>query len=40
MTLGSAGHLRWLGRDGLPVAPKAANEEGRYDIRANSILLA
>ena len=46
VTLGSAGHLRWPDRDGLSVAPKAANEalvkglareEGRYDIRANSI---
>ncbi|NHV25061.1 SDR family NAD(P)-dependent oxidoreductase [Burkholderia sp. D-99] len=48
VTLGSAGHLRWPDRDGLSVAPKAANEalvkglareEGRYDIRANSILV-
>ncbi|WP_260428645.1 SDR family NAD(P)-dependent oxidoreductase [Burkholderia cepacia] len=48
VTLGSAGHLRWPERDGLSVAPKAANEalvkglareEGRYDIRANSILV-
>ncbi|WP_175834508.1 SDR family NAD(P)-dependent oxidoreductase [Burkholderia anthina] len=48
VTLGSAGHLRWPDRDGLSVAPKAANEalvkglareEGRYEIRANSILV-
>ena len=48
VTLGSAGHLRWPERDGLSVAPKAANEalvkglareEGRYNIRANSILV-
>jgi NAD(P)-dependent dehydrogenase (short-subunit alcohol dehydrogenase family) len=26
VTLGSAGHLRWPDRDGLSVAPKAANE--------------
>lgn len=48
VTLGSAGHLRWPDRDGLSVAPKAANEslirglareEGRYNIRANSILV-
>ena len=48
VTLGSAGHLRWPDRDGLSVAPKAANEslvrgiareEGRYRIRANSILV-
>ncbi len=46
--LGSAGHLRWPDRDGLSVAPKAANEswlkgiareEGRHAIRANSILV-
>lgn len=46
--LGSAGHLRWPDRDGLSVAPKAANEsflkgiareEGRHNIRANSILV-
>ena len=46
--LGSAGHLRWPDRDGLSVAPKAANEalikglareEGRYGIRANSVLV-
>ena len=48
ITLGSAGHLRWPDRDGLSVAPKATNEslvkgiareEGRYGIRANSILV-
>lgn len=48
VTLGSGGHLRWPARDGLSVAPKAANEslvkgiareEGRYNIRANSILV-
>ncbi len=46
--LGSAGHRRWPARDGLSVAPKAANEsflrgiaveEGRFGIRANSILV-
>ncbi len=46
--LGSAGHLRWPDRDGLSVAPKAANEswlkgiareEGRHCIRANSVLV-
>ena len=46
--LGSAGDLWWPERDGLSVAPKAANEamirgiakeEGRYNIRANSILV-
>lgn len=46
--LGSAGHLRWPERDGLSVAPKAANEswlkgiareEGRHNIRANSVLV-
>lgn len=46
--LGSAGHLRWPDRDGLSVAPKAANEswlkgiareEGRHGIRANSVLV-
>jgi 3-oxoacyl-[acyl-carrier protein] reductase len=46
--LGSAGHLRWPDRDGLSVAPKAANEswlkgiareEGRHRIRANSVLV-
>lgn len=46
--LGSAGHLHWPDRDGLSVAPKAANEslvrgiareEGRHGIRANSVLV-
>lgn len=46
--LGSAGDLRWPDKDGLSVAPKAANEalvkgiareEGKYGIRANSILV-
>lgn len=46
--LGSAGHRRWPDRDGLSVAPKAANEsflkgiareEGRHGIRANSVLV-
>ena len=46
--LGSAGHLWWPAKDGLSVAPKAANEalvkgiakeEGRNNIRANSILV-
>lgn len=46
--LGSAGHMRWPERDGLSVAPKAANEswlkglareEGRHGIRANSVLV-
>lgn len=46
--LGSAGHLAWPARDGLSVAPKASNEalvkglareEGRYNIRANSVLV-
>jgi NAD(P)-dependent dehydrogenase (short-subunit alcohol dehydrogenase family) len=46
--LGSAGHLRWPERDGISVAPKAAiealvtgiaREEGRNNIRANSVLL-
>lgn len=46
--LGSAGHRRWPDRDGLSVAPKAANEsflqgiareEGRNGIRANSVLV-
>jgi NAD(P)-dependent dehydrogenase (short-subunit alcohol dehydrogenase family) len=46
--LGSAGALRWPDRDGLSVAPKAANEslvrgiareEGRHGIRANSVLV-
>ncbi len=46
--LGSAGHLRWPDRDVLSVAPKAAiealitgiaREEGRYNIRANTVLV-
>ena len=46
--LGSAGHMRWPDRDGLSVAPKAANEsflkgiareEGCNAIRANSVLV-
>lgn len=46
--IGSAGHLRWPDRDGLSVVPKAAiealvtgiaREEGRYNIRANSVLV-
>lgn len=46
--LGSAGDLYWPPRDGLSVAPKAANEsllkgiakeEGRHGIRANSVLV-
>lgn len=46
--LGSAGHLWWPSKDGLSVAPKAANEalvkgvakeEGRHNIRANSVLV-
>lgn len=46
--LGSAGHLWWPAKDGLSVAPKAANEalvrgiakeEGRHGVRANSILV-
>lgn len=46
--LGSAGHLWWPVKDGLSVAPKAANEalirgiakeEGRHNIRANSVLV-
>lgn len=46
--LGSAGHLWWPPKDGLSVVPKAANEalikgiakeEGRNNIRANSILV-
>ncbi|MFC7516860.1 SDR family NAD(P)-dependent oxidoreductase [Herbaspirillum sp. GCM10030257] len=48
VALGSAGHLRWPDRDGLSVAPKATNEslikgiareEGRHNIRANSVLV-
>ncbi|WOK35959.1 SDR family NAD(P)-dependent oxidoreductase [Sphingomonas sp. C3-2] len=46
--LGSAGDLRWPDKDGLSVAPKAANEslvkgfareEGKHGIRANSVLV-
>ncbi len=46
VTLGSAGHDMWANRDGLSVAVKASNEqivrgiakeEGRYNIRANSV---
>jgi 3-oxoacyl-[acyl-carrier protein] reductase len=46
--LGSAGHRRWPEKDGMSVAPKAANEsfikgiareEGRHNIRANSVLV-
>lgn len=46
--LGSAGHDWWPHLDGLSVAPKACNEalvkgiakeEGRHEIRANSILV-
>lgn len=46
--IGSVGHLRWPDRDGMSVVPKAAiealvtgmaREEGRYNIRANSVLL-
>ena len=46
--LGSAGHDWWPPLDGLSVAPKACNEalikgiakeEGRHEIRANSILV-
>ena len=46
--LGSAGDLRWPERDGMSVIPKAAveallrgiaREEGRHQIRANSVLL-
>ena len=45
--LGSCGHLRWPDRDVLSVVPKAAiealvrgiaREEGRFGIRANSVL--
>lgn len=48
VTLGSAGHDWWPARDGMSVAVKAANEqlvqgiakeEGRYRIRANSVLV-
>ena len=46
--IGSAGEVVWPARDGLSVIPKAANEavvrgvareEGRYNIRANSVLV-
>ena len=46
--LGSAGHDWWPAKDGLSVAPKAANEalikglakeEGKNEIRANSVLV-
>jgi len=46
--LGSAGDAWWPGGDGLSVAPKAANEalirgiakeEGKHNIRANSVLV-
>ena len=46
--LGSAGHDWWPAMDGLSVAPKAANEalikgiakeEGKHEIRANSVLV-
>jgi NAD(P)-dependent dehydrogenase (short-subunit alcohol dehydrogenase family) len=46
--LGSAGHLYWPPKDGLSVAPKAANEalirgiakeQGKFGIRANSVLV-
>jgi NAD(P)-dependent dehydrogenase (short-subunit alcohol dehydrogenase family) len=46
--LGSAGHDWWPKLDGLSVAPKAINEalvkgiakeEGKYEIRANSVLV-
>lgn len=48
VTLGSAGHDWWPSRDGMSVAVKASNEqlvngiakeEGRYKIRANSVLV-
>ena len=48
VTLGSAGHEWWPARDGMSVAVKASNEqlvkgiakeEGRYGIRANSVLV-
>ncbi|TCM14662.1 NAD(P)-dependent dehydrogenase (short-subunit alcohol dehydrogenase family) [Novosphingobium sp. PhB165] len=48
VTLGSAGHDWWPARDGMSVAVKAANEqlikgiakeEGRFGIRANSVLV-
>lgn len=48
VTLGSAGHDWWPAKDGMSVAVKAANEqlvkgiakeEGRHNIRANSVLV-
>ena len=48
VTLGSAGHELWPAKDGMSVAVKASNEqlvkgiakeEGRYKIRANSVLV-
>lgn len=48
VTLGSAGHDQWPTRDGMSVAVKASNEqlvqgiakeEGRYGVRANSVLV-
>jgi NAD(P)-dependent dehydrogenase (short-subunit alcohol dehydrogenase family) len=48
VNIGSAGDLRWPDRDVLSVAPKAvieslirgiAREEGRYGIRANTVLV-
>lgn len=48
VTLGSSGHDWWPTRDGMSVAVKASNEqlvqgiakeEGRYRIRANSVLV-
>ena len=48
VTLGSAGHDWWPAKDGMSVAVKASNEqlvrgiakeEGRYRIRANSVLV-
>ena len=46
--MGSAGHVWWPAKDGLSVVPKAANEallkgiakeEGKHNIRANSVLV-
>jgi NAD(P)-dependent dehydrogenase (short-subunit alcohol dehydrogenase family) len=46
--IGSAGALAWAARDALSILPKAANEalvkgiareEGRYGVRANSVLV-
>lgn len=46
--IGSAGALAWAPRDGLSILPKAANEamvrgiareEGRFGVRANSVLV-